>query len=200
MLLPGYRYEEIKRKAVETIAKTDERAIPVDPIAMAGGLGIHVVAYQDLFAVGMNACFKKSKNGFKFLLDDGEGNETWYIYYNKDMPRGRVRFTILHEIGHIVLGHLQESDVAEAEANFFAKFAIAPPSLVHLIRPSDYIDVALAFDLSGEGAFYSWIYYQKWLNVTGSADYERALESMFTVRVGAGGESMERILRMKKGA
>ena len=43
------------------------------------------------------------------------------IYYNDKKDAGRIRFTILHEIGHFVLGHLQQSDLAESEANFFAK-------------------------------------------------------------------------------
>ena len=43
----------------------------------------------------------------------------------------RIRFTIMHEIGHIVLDHTEHSDLAESEANFFAKYALAPPPLVH---------------------------------------------------------------------
>lgn len=196
MVLPSCRYEEIKQEAVAILNKTCEKAIPIDPFAIATKLGIHVVAYQDLEGDAMNACFKISPNGFKYLED----GETRYIFYNRDMPRGRIRFTILHEIGHIVLGHLQGSDLAEAEANFFAKFTIAPPSLVHLIHPHDYIDIAAAFDLSNECALNSWGYYQKWLRIVGTTDYERELESMFTVITGGRGEPMARILRTKKGA
>lgn len=200
MILPNYRYEEIKQEAVAVLKKTCEKAIPVDPFAIAMKLGIQVIAYQDLEEDGMAACFKISSNGFKLHLNNDEGEEIWRIYYNRDMPRGRVRFTILHEIGHIVLKHLQESDVAEAEANFFAKFTIAPPSLINLICPNDYLDIAAAFDLSNESAFYSWNYYRKWLCIVGTTDYERELESMFTVITGGRGEPMSRILRIKRGA
>ena len=37
----------------------------------------------------------------------------------------------MHEIAHIILNHLEESDVAEAETNFFVGYAIAPIVLIH---------------------------------------------------------------------
>ena len=70
----------------------------------------------------------------------------------------------MHEIGHYVLKHYEISDLAEAEANFFAKFLLAPPILVHLIKPFDYIDVARAFEVSHEFAYNAFSYYQKWVN------------------------------------
>lgn len=63
------------------------------------------------------------------------------------------------------------------EANFFAKYLIAPPILVNLIQPNDYMDIAKIFCVSKECAMYSFMYYQKWknhhFNVGGKfADYE----------------------------
>ncbi len=200
MRLPGFRYEQIKRKVVETFELTGERSIPIDPFAIARKLGIHLVAYSQLSEAGKAACLKKSKSGFKYLLEQPGAPSIWYIYYNDEMPYGHVRFTILHEIGHIVLGHLQESDVAEAEANFFAKFAIAPPSLVDLIKPNDYIEIARAFDLSSESALNSWSYYRKWQSINSTTDYELKLESLFTIIRGGSDEPIKRALRIKKGA
>lgn len=202
MRLPSYRYERIKRKVVALFAKVGERSIPIDPFAMARKLGIHVVAYGSLGGAGEAACLKRAESGFKLLVEGFDGTSTWYIYYNDAKPWGHVRFTVLHEIGHIVLEHLQESDIAEAEANFFAKYAIAPPMLVNLIRPNDYMDIADVFELSDEGSLYSWNYYCGWLRISGFKDYELELKSMFTVIQGGGGEPMEAApaLRMKKGA
>lgn len=202
MRLPGWRYEQIKREVVSLFAKTGEKSIPVDPFAMAGNLGIHVVSYSSLGDRGKDACIKKSKSGYKLLLEECDGSSTWYIYFNDEKPWGHVRFTVLHEIGHIALDHLQESDVAEAEANFFAKYAIAPPMLVSIIKPDDYMAIAEAFELSSECALYSWNYYRRWLRVPGFKDYEIDLKSMFTVVEVKGGEAMDTAtaLRMKKGA
>ena len=59
------------------------------------------------------------------------------IYYNDENIRenyARVNMTILHETAHDVLGHtgMEEcADKEETEAGFFAKYAAAPPPLVH---------------------------------------------------------------------
>ena len=37
----------------------------------------------------------------------------------------------MHEVGHYALGHIKEGDEEEAEAEFFAKYALAPPPLIH---------------------------------------------------------------------
>ncbi|MDO4443621.1 MAG: ImmA/IrrE family metallo-endopeptidase [Slackia sp.] len=181
MRLPSQRYEQIKRKAVALLAKVGEESIPINPFAIAAKIGIRTVSYNSLGNARKAACLKISKSGYKLLLEEHDGTSTWYIFYNDEMPWGHIRFTILHEIGHIVLEHLQGSDVAEAEANFFAKYTIAPPMLVNIIKPTSYMDIADAFELSNEGALNSWNYYQRWLRIPGFTDYELELESLFTV-------------------
>ena len=37
------------------------------------------------------------------------------IVYNDKMPEHRIRFSIMHEIGHIVLDHSEDSELAEKE-------------------------------------------------------------------------------------
>lgn len=197
MRLPNSRYEEIKSAAVDMLELVGADSIPVDPFAIAEKLGIKTIAYSDLGEDGKEAALKLSENGFRWELETDDGEETDYVYYNDEHPIGRVRFTLLHEIGHIVLGHQQESEVAEAEANFFAKFTIAPPSLVCVIRPNDYVDIASAFDLSQECAFNSWNYYRSWLHVKEKPEYEQTLQRLFVIGEAKGGEAM---LRMERGA
>lgn len=195
MRLSSQRYEQIKKSGVLTLAATGENSIPINPLDVAKKLGVRVVPYSDLGKEGEAACLRYSPNGFKLAR-----NGAWYIYFNGKMPRGRVRFTLLHEIGHIVLGHLQESDIAEAEANFFAKFLIAPPVLIDAIEPNDYLDVARAFGLSNESALNSWSYYKKWLGINRERDYETRLKSLFFIPKERRGESFDNPLRTKKEA
>lgn len=79
----------------------------------------------------------------------------------------------------------QESDLAEAEANFFAKFALAPPVLIHKLEPQDEIQLANLFDISLEAATYAMEYYRKWLEYGGSEykDYEIRLLNLFGLAV-----------------
>lgn len=52
---------------------------------------------------------KKSEDGFSVEKNIGE----WYIYYNDKKDYGRINNTIMHEIGHIVLDHSEDSELAE---------------------------------------------------------------------------------------
>lgn len=45
----------------------------------------------------------------------------------------RQRFSIAHELAHIILNHEKQSSLNESEANFAATYILAPSSLVLLI-------------------------------------------------------------------
>jgi len=80
----------------------------------------------------------------------------------------RQRRTILHETGHIYLGHFEPNcqltyGEKEAEANFFAKYSIAPPPLINYANCSCPKDVANRFHVSSQAYIYLFDYYQKWL-------------------------------------
>lgn len=68
----------------------------------------------------------------------------YLVFYNGEQIPGRIRFTIAHELGHILLGHLQpegytvqnrEPDPAdtpeEHAANVFASRLLAPACVLH---------------------------------------------------------------------
>lgn len=49
-----------------------------------------------------------------------------YILYNEEKGYYTNRFTIAHEIGHIILGHNADDSVAKREANCFARNLLCP--------------------------------------------------------------------------
>lgn len=127
---------------------------------------------------------KVSEDGFCILAEECHGpfvSLQWYIFYDDTKSRERIRFTVMHEIGHIVLGHTEHGQLAESEANFFAKYSLAPPPLVHKIKPEDYMDISVAFDLSHECAYYAMSFYSKWLHCGDLKylNYEIELLSLF---------------------
>lgn len=114
------------------------------------------------------AAFEKSEDGFSVEKNIGE----WYIYYNDKKEYGRINNTIMHEIGHIVLDHSEDSELAEKEVKFFAKYALVPPVLVHKLKLDNPLDIADIFEVSFEAACYASSYYQKWLQY-GSSEYTK---------------------------
>ena len=119
---------------------------------------------------------EESEDGFSIKKD-----EVWYIFYNDAKGYGRINNTIMHECGHIVLDHTEESELAEAEAKFFAKYALAPPALIHKLKLKNAYGVYEHFGISLEAAFYAFSYYRKWLTYGNKdyTDYEIRLLQLF---------------------
>lgn len=70
----------------------------------------------------------------------------------------------MHELGHISMDHQDENEVSEAEANFFAKYILAPPIIIeqYIDEIEDYIDLSHIFQISQEMSYYQMRYYNTW--------------------------------------
>ena len=105
--------------------------LPVDLNCICRQLGVGVYRYGDVTVTGETA-----------LQGDGllyfEGNRP-VILFNQDKPAVRIRFTVAHELGHLILGHVAAeqgsavnrdfsvaTDSVEAAANQFAVRLLAP--------------------------------------------------------------------------
>ena len=77
--------------------------------------------------------------------------------------------------------------LAEAMADFFAKYLIAPPMLVDKIRPIDYMEIKEVFLLTKTCAWNSFDYYQTWkrhhFRVGRYEEYENRILDFCTLRV-----------------
>lgn len=174
--LSNKRYEEIKNVIVDLFVLYNVRCIPVNAFELAAKMGIPVIPYSAIPEKKRHLLYKKSEDGFAIEKKKGE----WYIYYNDTKDYGRINNTIMHEIGHIVLDHSEDSELAEKEVKFFAKYALAPPILIHKLKLNNPVEISEYFDISYEAAVYAYKYYQKWVhrnkNYTG---YELRLLQLF---------------------
>lgn len=172
-------YEFIKGEVTHIFANYKVKCIPVSGFEITSKMDITLVPYSCLSDKKLEAARRASKDGFFLAYNCRE-----YIFYN-DMDRNyeRQNWTILHEVGHIVLDHTGHSDREEAEADFFAKYAIAPPVLIHKIKAKSVDDIYKVFDISLEAAEYAFDYYKKWLRrhlAKGKyMDYETALLQLY---------------------
>lgn len=164
MRLPKTRYDEIQRIVVDMYEACGICTYPISCQEICNKMKIRLYPYSSLSAKKQAAVKQLSPDGYHMLVEDlRTGEHFWVIYYNDAHCRERIRWTLLHEIGHIVLDHTEESDLSEAEANFFAKYSIAPPPLVMAAKCEDYIDIAMKFDISQTAAFYSMQFYNNWM-------------------------------------
>ena len=148
--------------------KYEVSCVPVNGFELATKMGIKVIPYSAISESKRWLLLKKSQDGFSVEKNIGE----WYIYYNDKKDYGRINNTIMHEIGHIVLDHSEDSELAEKEVKFFAKYALVPPVLVHKLKLDNPMDIADTFGVSFEAACYAYSYYKKWLQY-GSSEYTR---------------------------
>jgi Zn-dependent peptidase ImmA (M78 family) len=136
---------------------------PIDPFLLAMRLGIKICPYSKLSNRGFELSKKYSKDGFSCVVN----NDEWHIYYNDKAPNQfRMRYTLFHEIGHFVLGHIKTNSFEEEiEANNFSRNILVPNVLVYYWLGEN-VSVKLIqekFLTSMEVAKYAYESYKKWL-------------------------------------
>ena len=178
MRLSNGQYEEIKQAVISTFVEYDVRCIPISAFEMATKMGLIIVPYSALSDYKREAAVKFSEDGFSVEKTNGE----WTIYYNDSCKNyGRINQTIMHEIAHYVLGHVEGNEQEEAEAKFFAKYALAPPPLVHNVCEEVTPEcIAQVFDISFQAARIAYEYYNSWLKY-GDKDYTDYEEKMLVL-------------------
>ena len=180
--LSNERYEEIKQIVVKMFEEYGVSCVPINGFEIANKMGVKVISYSAYPVRTRYLMEKYSADGFSILRDTGE----WYIFYNDDEhDYGRINNTIMHEIAHIVLDHTEDSELAEMEVRFFAKYALAPPALIHRLKLKTAESIADIFEISFEAAGYALSYYHKWLNYGGQdyKDYEIRMLRLFDLAV-----------------
>ena len=169
MRLSDETYEYIKQEVANMFVDYDIKGVPICSFEVAIKMGLTVISYSALSRRKKRKALRYSEDGYSVETDDGE----WIIYYNdSDKNFTRINQTIMHEIGHYVLGHITEGEEEEAEAKFFAKYALASPALIHnMTGDINVANIMRTFDIGFEAANYALNYYNKWLKY-GPKDYK----------------------------
>ena len=124
------RYDEIREEVANLIEDFGIEVYPFSIWRLLRKMGIRVVPYSLLEGSLRDEVERVWPDAFTFRPDDFDPSRT-IVFYNDSKSRGRIRFTLAHELGHLVLGHPNSDDPQlEAEANFFANYFLAPAPLV----------------------------------------------------------------------
>ena len=158
MRLSDQRYEQIKMTIADFLEDYDVKKVPVDVFGLAKKMQIKIVLASEIIN-------KYPKKIDEYVLFEYPNS---YLYYDPDAQKfiiyiddvgtkkKRQRFSLAHELMHIILGHTEQNEENESEANFGATYLLAPTSLV-LIRIEEEIMfipemVEDIFDVSGPEA------------------------------------------------
>lgn len=106
------KYAHVRNAAWQVLIDQQITELPVKVSSIARSMGIRVMSY----AKGHNALqvlklweSARDKDGMAVYIFD-----KWYIFYDDAVePEGRIRFTLAHELGHILLGHEMETQATE---------------------------------------------------------------------------------------
>lgn len=159
MRLSDEAYESIKQFVANMFIDYDIKEVPIDAFDVARKMGISVIPYSALGENLRATALKYSTDGFSIENRSGK----WCIYYNDAVGvYERINQTIMHEIGHITLGHIKEGEEEEAEAKFFAKYALVSPVLILNMKSSVTVEnIMKEFKISYQAAVIAFNNYHK---------------------------------------
>lgn len=170
-------YDTIEEKVVELYEKFHISKFPIDPFFIATQLKIKLIPYSKVNKEKRDCFYENGWLGFNFR-NNKKG--TIDIYYDDSDSVERQRFTVMHELGHIILDHKEDSDLAEICANYFASYALAPSPIVVKYFCYDYKSISEKFFVSHECACNILRRSSNWEKIPGKLKhYEMKLEELF---------------------
>ena len=170
-------YGKIESTIVDMYAKLNIKSFPIDPFYIAEQMGYKVFPFSQIPKEALEILCRTEKSGTSGRTRTGR----YKIFYDDTNCETRQRFTIMHEIGHILLVHKEDSEYAEKCANYFASYSLAPTLMIDRLGCEDFIDIAIRFNISDESALYAFDRFVRWVKYTRRLkSHEIKLEKLFS--------------------
>lgn len=135
-------YHRAVRLAYRTLLHLKIAQLPVDIVSICRKCKNTVIIpyseaepYADI--LGLDLQFDApSEMAYTYRIEMPDGSIIHLLLYNDEPYQNayRFRFTLAHELGHIVMKHRDSGYVQEAEANCFAQHLLCPEPLVEALR------------------------------------------------------------------
>ena len=188
--LTGEQCDDVKKYVVDMFEECGITTYPIDPFEIARKLFYVLRPYSELSFSECLEAYEQSNDAFSRVEFSEERQRNEYVIYYNDIGKtpNRIRWSLLHEIGHCYMGHHDHPDdslyvIEEAEANLFAKYSIAPVPLIHVLKLQNGYDVARVFVTTDDAGYNCYSYYQKWLQFgpQNYTDFEIRLLRLFKI-------------------
>lgn len=136
-------YDRAATLALITLLRLGVESLPVFPETLIRQCkNTRLLTYQEYCALpGIASRFpstlsSRHPEALTHLFEFHSGKVAWLVYYDpKMMSPERRKFSLAHELGHIVLRHHGRSEEEEQEADFFAAHLLLPrPALAEFVQ------------------------------------------------------------------
>ncbi len=149
-------YKNIQHLVWYILRETKIKSLPINIIKICEELGINIRYYDD-----KNIIAKTYKYGFSFISENEK-----IIFFNKSINNiCTKRFTIAHELGHILLEHYNDKTKTyrkmETEANMFAIRLLAPLCILKEMNISSAEELSKLCNISKTAGKYRFARLQK---------------------------------------
>lgn len=168
----------IREKVAETIIECQVKCFPIDCFQLLQHYGYKIYSYSELEFQNHELyliCNAYSEDAFRI-------GSKHLVAYNDKKPKRRIRFSLMHELGHHILGHKSDSSENEEEANYFANNLLAPRIAMYYAKLKTVYNVSEVFDLSSSAAYYAAQDFSEWCNdvcKVGMHNYDKILYQHF---------------------
>lgn len=147
-------HEQIQWKILDVYIECEVQSFPVNIFKLIEHYGYEIFEYSDQSTMKQTACMKVSEDAFRVKKR---------VYYNDTVAPFRRRFSLAHELGHIVLGHTEPYTLRmEKEANYFASNILAPRIAIHYAQCKNATHIENRFNLSRSASKIAYEDYLQW--------------------------------------
>ena len=162
------RYDRATRIAQEFLLRDNIISFPINPFIIIEKHKWGLITYAEL---AQKNCIHITRIVKAFQSEDGftmyDGVNYTIAYNDTVRSKGRIKFTLMHEIGHIMLNHLvdyketilmrnslsdEKYNILEKETNAFARNILSPVILVDELRLKSKEDIVYYFNVSETAA------------------------------------------------
>lgn len=141
---------DIAYKTCAKVVEENELYYPLDVWQLISNYGLKAVSYTKISEKN-NCSFEDFTDisEFGFLLREKNTSRA-IIYYNDKQNDGTIRFTFVHELGHFLMDHFEDTKTNENLANCFARNLIAPVSICNTLSLTTSSKITEYFNISNK--------------------------------------------------
>ncbi len=135
------KYKYSRNLSWEILIRENITELPIKLVPLCRQMGIRIIRYADIPGFA-----KRDRDGCSTVI-----NNQYCILYDETLSTTRKRFTIAHELGHVIMKHSGMPD-EETEANIFASRLLMPACVLYECGVSSATDIMELCDVSRTAA------------------------------------------------